>query len=247
MKTLFYEDVCCRDFGSSVLHAPTLLAWAASKGLYLQSVEPLDDYDFVQVEAVLCEIERWVSLSVTRDQAVAIVAADPELQKSRSANRAPHWLVGARTHTQWRGILSTAIEAGELNLRGYPSLLPIAAVSKAEPVNDVPFKSPSGSETTNAPNVDDTLSALFDPVPVEALEKMFPADGKWRGWADKAKANGLKKARISRAKFNPYKAGMWFFNLGVKDWDMARIYRTLVKNLPGRSKDYAHLLTGHID
>lgn len=94
---------------------------------------------------------------------------------------------------------------------------------------------------------DKILAALFDPLPVEALEKMFPAGGKWVAWADKAASNGLQDARVARAKFNPYKAGLWFVRKGAKDWDDARLYRTLTNNLPARSRDKEHLLTGGID
>lgn len=94
---------------------------------------------------------------------------------------------------------------------------------------------------------DEKLAALFDLVPVEALEKMFPADSKWKSWADKAASNGLIDARTARARFNPYKAGKWFVSRGAVGWDDARLNRTLAKNLPARSRDEAHLLTGGID
>ena len=77
MKVLFHEKLCGHEFGSSVLHTPTLLAWVASKSLYLQTVPPLDAYDFVQVEALLCAVERRAGQSSTPDEAVAIIAADP--------------------------------------------------------------------------------------------------------------------------------------------------------------------------
>jgi hypothetical protein len=93
------------------------------------------------------------------------------------------------------------------------------------------------------PDPDEKLSALFDPVPAEALEKMFPAKGKWKSWAEKAKSNGLIDARIKRGMFNPYKAAVWFVNRGMEGWDLSRCYRTLANNLPARSIDDKHLLT----
>lgn len=113
-----------------------------------------------------------------------------------------------------------------------------------------PVTSPSSDGRTNpADDVDHdkTLAALFDPVPVEALEKMFPSSGKWESWADKAKANGLIDARDGPAKFNPYKAGVWFHTRGAAGWDIARLYRVLENNLPARSRDSVHLLTRGID
>lgn len=94
---------------------------------------------------------------------------------------------------------------------------------------------------------DEKLAALFDLVPVEALEKMFPADNKWKSWADKAASNGLIDARTVRAKFNPYKAGKWFVSRGAVGWDDARLNRTLANNLPARSRDDAQLLVGYAD
>lgn len=91
------------------------------------------------------------------------------------------------------------------------------------------------------------IASLFDPVPVEVLEKMFPANGKWRKWADKAKATGLDCARERRARFNPYRAGVWFIHKGAEGWDYARLNRTLANRLPERSRDQKHLLTGDID
>ncbi|SEG15229.1 hypothetical protein [Nitrosomonas ureae] len=96
-------------------------------------------------------------------------------------------------------------------------------------------------------DIEEQLAILFDPVPVEALEKMFPANDKWKYWADKAKITGLICARKTRAKFNPYQAGMWFIRKGMEGWDEARLYRTLANNLPARSRASKHLLTGDID
>lgn len=117
----------------------------------------------------------------------------------------------------------------------------------------LPDRFPHGVEAQTAPAAQvetdnaETLSALFDPVPVEALEKMFPAGGQWRGWADKASSNGLAAARPERAKFNPYKAAVWFVNRGAEGWDLSRCYRVLANNLPARSRDEKHLLTGGME
>ncbi len=117
-------------------------------------------------------------------------------------------------------------------------------------VEAAPVTSLSGDEQTSP--VDDAdhtekLAALFEPVPMEALEKMFPASGKWKNWVEKAKANRLIVARVGTAKFNPYRAGLWFVQKGAEGWDNARLYRTLANNLPARSLDSVHLLTGGID
>ncbi len=109
------------------------------------------------------------------------------------------------------------------------------------------MKAVPAEQPTSLDYHDEKLARLFEPVPVEALEKMFPASGKWQSWADKAKNNGLIDAREAPARFNPYKAGVWFVNKGITGWDTARLNRTLANNLPARSHDDAYLLTGGID
>jgi hypothetical protein len=96
----------------------------------------------------------------------------------------------------------------------------------------------------NAPKQDsgEGFAALFEPVTIEALEKMFPAGGKWKGWAGHAAENGLSKARTGYAQFNPYIAGVWFLNRRIEGWDLARLHRKLANNLPARSKDKRCLL-----
>lgn len=101
-------------------------------------------------------------------------------------------------------------------------------------------------------DLDETLAALFDPIPVEALAKMFPTNKlysavEWKAWAERASRNGLKDARQERRKFNPYKAGKWFVRKGAEGWDDARLHRTLKNNLPARSNDDVHLLIGELN
>lgn len=86
----------------------------------------------------------------------------------------------------------------------------------------------------------ETLAAMFDPVTVSQLEKMFPSKDQWKKWAERAAANGLDTARMGRARFNPYKAAEWFIKKGVPEWDWARCIRVLANNLPRRSRDNKH-------
>lgn len=94
---------------------------------------------------------------------------------------------------------------------------------------------------------EDIVSKLFDPVTKEALEKMFPANGQWKNWAERASRNGLDRARELRATFNPFKAAVWFLEQGEPNWDLARCKRVLAKNLPLRSQHEAHLLVNDLD
>lgn len=116
-----------------------------------------------------------------------------------------------------------------------------------------PFKRVMSESKTVAPadlgeeDHDQLLASLFDSVTAEALEEMFPAKGKWKGWADHAWENGLAAARTSRAMFNPYKACIWFLGKGIEGWDLAHALRRLANNLPLRSRDKKYLLTGELD
>lgn len=111
---------------------------------------------------------------------------------------------------------------------------------KVEP--SAPEQSEHKTANREAETPDESLAALFDPVPVTALENMFKADGKWANWAERASKNGLKNSKISRGLFNPYKAGIWFLHRSIEGWDIARLNRTLINNLPARSRDNAYLL-----
>jgi hypothetical protein len=104
---------------------------------------------------------------------------------------------------------------------------------------------PESDQPANNPEM--SLAELFDPVTVEVLESIFPADDKWKNWAERAKRNGLIKARDRQGFFNPYLAAEWFLKKGVSGWNWARCTRALVKTLPPRSIDEKHRLTGDYD
>lgn len=98
-------------------------------------------------------------------------------------------------------------------------------------------------------NDDDALAALFDAVTAQALETMFPDGGKWESHTERAARNGLgEAAKENRAVFNPYRAAQWWLRKQAPaGWDWARCLRRLANNLPARSLDSRHLLTGDFD
>ena len=123
MTTLFNSELSGRDFGSQLLHTGDLMAWAESKRLHLPDIA---GFEFVQVEALLCAIERQ---DLTPEQAFEIVANDPALKNHRAADDpiTAMWLLGAAAHKKWRELLSVAIERHELTLLDFASKLPINA------------------------------------------------------------------------------------------------------------------------
>lgn len=144
MKTLFNKYLCEREFGSAVLHVQSLQKWCASKGFHLRTSPGLDDYDFAQVESLLCAIERGAAPQSPED-ARAIIDSKPELAGHTVAVRFPEpdsvhvWLVGAEAHLQWRRLIEQAIAADELQLLDGASLLPISSQTVDEPEPEKPL------------------------------------------------------------------------------------------------------------
>lgn len=127
-------------------------------------------------------------------------------------------------------------------------LAPIDAVLDAGETVDE--GAPAGAEQGDIgpADLDNELAELFDPVRVEQLEAMFPDSGKWAGHAERAKRNGLQVAKVKPAQFNPYRAARWWLDSkGPTGWKWERCLRVLAKNLPTRSRDSKHLLTGDYD
>lgn len=95
-------------------------------------------------------------------------------------------------------------------------------------------------------DIDADIAAMFDPVAKEQLEAMFPDNGKWAKYAERAARNGLAgAARVGRAIFNPYCAARWWIeSQGPDGWKWERCVRVLANNLPSRSRDSKHVLTG---
>lgn len=136
-QTLFDSGLSVREFKTHLLYVPDLLAWAQSKRLHLRTTPPLEGYEFVHIETLLCAIEIHAT-NLTHDQAKIIVANDPALQARMSAGLgleqeqfdsylegAPAWLVQADAHSQWRKTFAAAIQTGELVPLEFGSKLPI--------------------------------------------------------------------------------------------------------------------------
>ncbi len=134
-SVFFTEGLAEREFGSHLLHVPTLLAWARAKGFHLSASPAIGDYEFAQVEALLCAIERH-ALDLSEDAALEIVLNDPALANDPVFSRRPQgegldpvlcrWLIGATAHHRWRQLLAQACTAGELELLDFATKMPIA-------------------------------------------------------------------------------------------------------------------------
>ena len=83
------------------------------------------------------------------------------------------------------------------------------------------------------------LAALFDPVKVSQLEAMFPSQGQWGKYVERAQRNGLVIAMAGRGVFNPVLAAEWWVSKSgpsPSDWDWERCLKFLKRNLPARSE-----------
>ncbi len=139
--------------------------------------------------------------------------------------------------------------AASVNLSPIPTELAVHAIQDTDQTTEVPTEPEQAkNETQEGITPEDELAALFEPVSVAALEKMFPDNGRWRNHAERAARNGLSVAREDRGKFNPYLAAIWWLNKKKPSgWDLARVHRTLANNLPARSLDSKHFLIGEIE
>lgn len=132
-SALFHAELAEREFSSHVFRVPDLLEWAAAQGLTIDTEPDIRAFEFVQAEALLVAIERKVGNTVTPEQALELVASNPELSRHQLASKpiSARWLLGAEAHRQWRHLLGQAIENGELRLLDFASKLPIAPQAAA--------------------------------------------------------------------------------------------------------------------
>ncbi|MBK9784723.1 MAG: hypothetical protein IPP59_11325 [Betaproteobacteria bacterium] len=119
---------------------------------------------------------------------------------------------------------------------------PSSAISSGTPET----AEPPASVAKPADNISG-LADLFDPVRPAQLEAMFPDGDKWKSYTERAKRNGLEPARIGRGLFNPYLAAAWWIRKGPAGWQWERCQRKLANNLPARSRDSKHEITGEYE
>jgi hypothetical protein len=201
--TLFDSRLSEREFGSYLVHVPSFLKWIESKSLNFPETNPqIDTYRFVQVEALLCAIERPFQ-SMTNEQAFIIVQSNPELRDEKAAREpgTAKWLLHADAHLQWRKLIVAAVKTGELKLLDYASKLTISgealnALLVTLPGSDQLVESDAiqggGAQAATEPlqvqtdakaeplpvavteqSVDEELAALFDGVKKQQLAAMF--------------------------------------------------------------------------
>lgn len=147
---LFDAELSVHKFGSHLLHVPSLKNWAEAKGFHFPKTNPpIEDYKFVQVEALLVAIMRVVHSSMTPEDGFAFVQNDSKLNGNQLAQDpiTAKWLIGADVHSQWRKEIAAAIENRELKLLKLGSLLPITDEDLGALISSLPQTQTSAIET----------------------------------------------------------------------------------------------------
>ena len=202
MTTCFEAGLAAREFGTHILHVHDLLDWAKSKRLHLRTTPPIDGYEFVHIETLLCAIERHAT-NLTHAQALLIVKNDPALQArmvagmgieqeefDRYLTESPAWLVQADAHSQWRKTFAAAIKAGELLPLEFGSKLPIVTAPEQSPATPAP----DVAVIEAMPDPERRLTLLRE---LGGTAKYTRCDWKFTGikeLVDHEKANGRKRS-----------------------------------------------------
>lgn len=121
------------------------------------------------------------------------------------------------------------------------------AMAQGQPANAHEQESAGSTDDDN----DKEIAELFDPVSPAQLDVMFPSDGEWKKWAERAARNGLAEAartNDARGMFNPYYAAKWWLQKQrPKGWGLEKCLKKLANNLPARSQDSRERLVGYCD
>jgi hypothetical protein len=117
--------------------------------------------------------------------------------------------------------------------RGYVLPDALEPLIERAPIETEEDSAPAEETADGSTSPGDELAEMFPPVTAATLETIFPAQGQWSGWAERAKDNGLRDAaKVGRRRFNPYRAGMWFRDRGLPGWTEAHIFKALKTAFP---------------
>lgn len=131
-------------FGDNVFSVKHLLAWLDAKGLVLPVYGSVKSGMFVQVCALLSEVQNYAYETISDEKAYALALrglAHPEnFYKPASRIKISFDAAG-----QWRDMLISAVQSGELMLLDYASKLPVLAPA-SEPASRIGQGSPKGDD-----------------------------------------------------------------------------------------------------
>lgn len=168
MTNQYHEELAGREFKDALFSVVELRAWLTKSGKEFETVPPLSASGFIQVEALLCGIERAAYDDYPEATARAIVGRNAVLSVHDLAAEAPQWLIGAERHAAWRSELRAAIERGELILRD-----PVTKLRVSMPTDAANGGAPAqrnGSEQSGTPSASPTGTASRVDVQTNSLK-----------------------------------------------------------------------------
>lgn len=182
MTTLELSNANDDYFTDNLFSVQHLKAWLNVKGLTLPADQRINGYLFVQVCALLSEIQGYAYDSISDEKSYALALrglAHPE-HFYRPASRIK---VSVNVADQWRALLITAVQTGELMLLDYASKLPVLARVSAPPArqgdneNGHEWKAKAWAMAAEIHQVNLARGWGHDKVTVAAeIEKMFGPD-----------------------------------------------------------------------
>jgi hypothetical protein len=134
MSTLELSTAADYYFGDKLFSTSHFTNWLNAKGLTLPVDLRIQGYMFLQVYALLSEIQSYAFSHLPVEKACAMVQKDIELSKCQY-KPAARLQISFKVRDQWRSLLIETVAAGELTLFDYASKLPVA-VPSAVPVTD---------------------------------------------------------------------------------------------------------------
>lgn len=132
-----------REFGAHLLSVEKFQNWLDQKGLEVPLDPPLSHWKFIQVEALLCAIERGANAGITDSEADQLIQQIPRLSVHEHASLVPTWLLGAEAHWNWRERIRQAVKDGELQLLDFVSKLPLSPEPPPAPAAQEPPLAPA--------------------------------------------------------------------------------------------------------
>lgn len=144
---LFSGELALRDFGRAAVRIADLQEWLLQvRGVLPPTIPDVTHFEVVQLEELLCSIERGATAAYKDAHTAAVTAAARLVDPGEgfrglieSGDRtACLWLIGADAHSQWRQQLAAAVESGALRTVDSVTMLPMSKTAGAEPPQPAP-------------------------------------------------------------------------------------------------------------
>jgi hypothetical protein len=131
MSMLELLDTNDEFFGDHVFSVRHLMQWLDAKGLALPIQPGITEHLFVQVCALLCEIQSYAYESISHEKSVSIVRRQMR-ENDRFHAPIARVKISCDVAAQWRSMLVEAVGEGELTLLNYASKLPVIVARASE-------------------------------------------------------------------------------------------------------------------